>query len=216
MIILDCSHSMINNEQILKRAMVLGSTFLISCVSSCATEPDDIWGSQIYSEDSSICKSAYHSGVLPANGGQVIVKIEKSLYSYQQESRNGLTSKSKRSMGSGQAFSFAQVENSNDKINDFVFPGMQIDIYDNNLKKWLPGIVEIINQISKNEKKLTVSKEGYAKEFNQVIQWYYPTIADFCGEKINDRKCNIQSKKPKPQSDNLEIKICFTAKENCP
>lgn len=53
MIILDCSHSMINNEQILKRAMVLGSTFLISCVSSCATEPDDIWGSQIYSEDSS-------------------------------------------------------------------------------------------------------------------------------------------------------------------
>jgi hypothetical protein len=46
-------------------------------------------------------------------------------------------------MGSGQAFSFAQVENSNDKINDFVFPGMQIDIYDNNLKKWLPGIVGI-------------------------------------------------------------------------
>jgi len=55
----------------------------------------------MYSEDSSICKSAYHSGILPANGGEFIVKIEKALYSYQSEIRNGINSKGKKSLGSG-------------------------------------------------------------------------------------------------------------------
>lgn len=75
---------------------------------------------------------------------------------------------------------------------------MQVDVYDNGLKKWLPAIIENIAQSGK-DRKLTVSKEGYAKEFNQIVQWYYPTIADFCGEKINERKCTTQSKKPKSQ-----------------
>ena len=34
--------------------MIVGSKFLINCISSCANEMNDIYGSQIYSEDSSL------------------------------------------------------------------------------------------------------------------------------------------------------------------
>jgi hypothetical protein len=38
---------------------------------------------------------------LPANGGDFLVKIEKALFSYSSELRNGITSKSKKGLGSG-------------------------------------------------------------------------------------------------------------------
>jgi len=51
---LECSHTLVNNEQIIKRAMTVGSQFLVACRSACVGEGPEVYGSQVYSEDSSI------------------------------------------------------------------------------------------------------------------------------------------------------------------
>jgi len=51
---LECSHTPINNEQIIKRAMTVGSQFLAASQSARVGEGPEVYGSQDYSEDSSI------------------------------------------------------------------------------------------------------------------------------------------------------------------
>jgi hypothetical protein len=40
-----------------------------------------------------------------------------------------------------QAVSFVRVKDQEEKISEAVFVGMQVDVYDNGLKKWLPAII---------------------------------------------------------------------------
>jgi len=94
-----------------------------------------------------------------------------------------------------QAVSFVRVKDQEEKISESVFVGMQVDVYDNGIKKWLPAIIGILGTIklylltanfkliyseiyfeikeniaqSGKDKKVTVSKEGYSKEFNQIV-----------------------------------------------
>jgi hypothetical protein len=44
-ILLECSHTLINNEQIIKRAMTVGSQFLVGCQSGCVAERGEVYGS---------------------------------------------------------------------------------------------------------------------------------------------------------------------------
>ena len=40
-----------------------GSIYLVNCPSGCATDKGSVWGTGIYSYDSSICRAAIHAGV---------------------------------------------------------------------------------------------------------------------------------------------------------
>ena len=51
-----------------------GDTFLIECEENCANSQVEIYGDKTYSEDSSLCKAAYHSGILGSVGGKVKVR----------------------------------------------------------------------------------------------------------------------------------------------
>ncbi len=54
-----------------------------------------VWGTDIYSDDSSVCTAAVHAGVITlAQGGQVTIEIRPGQTSYAGSQRNGVTSSS--------------------------------------------------------------------------------------------------------------------------
>lgn len=70
-----------------------GSDALLSC--SCppgVNTGSSVWGTDTYTDDSSICRAALHRGVIGNAGGKVTVQIMPGLGSYRGTSRNGVTS----------------------------------------------------------------------------------------------------------------------------
>jgi hypothetical protein len=70
----------------------LGQDFTFNCPPGGAIAP--IWGTDIYTYDSSICTAAVHSGLITApDGGQVTIRIASGEESYQGTKRNGAESR---------------------------------------------------------------------------------------------------------------------------
>jgi hypothetical protein len=60
-----------------------------------------LWGTDVYTTDSSICRAAIHAGVINADkGGKVTLKLESGKPKYEGTERNGITSSSWNSYGS--------------------------------------------------------------------------------------------------------------------
>jgi hypothetical protein len=54
--------------------------------------PGSLWGTGTYTDDSSICTAAVHSGVITVeDGGSVVIEIAPAQASYQGSSANGVT-----------------------------------------------------------------------------------------------------------------------------
>ena len=64
---LNCKDTLKNNEQIIQKNLQFGDSFLGKCSSNCIEEPVSVFGSTVYSEDSSLCKAATHLGILDIN-----------------------------------------------------------------------------------------------------------------------------------------------------
>lgn len=65
-------------------------------VLSCACPPGSasgpaVWGTDIYTDDSPICRAAVHRGVIGKNGGRVTVQLLPGQSNYQGSARNGVT-----------------------------------------------------------------------------------------------------------------------------
>ncbi len=70
-----------------------GEQFTFTCAAN--GTPGGVYGTDTYTDDSSICSSAVHAGVITlATGGQVTIEIRPGLDSYQTSTRNGITSSS--------------------------------------------------------------------------------------------------------------------------
>ncbi len=53
----------------------------------------NVWGTDVYTDDSSICNAAVHSGLITTrNGGQVTIRIRPGARSYNGTTRNGVNS----------------------------------------------------------------------------------------------------------------------------
>lgn len=75
-----------------------GAIFEVTCPSGCGSST--VWGSSIYSDDSSICSAAIHAGVSSAgSGGQFTVTIAPGQSSYPPSTQNGVTTSSWGSWG---------------------------------------------------------------------------------------------------------------------
>ena len=64
---------------------------------SCPTGggPQKVWGTDVYTDDSSVCTAAVHAGRITFGaGGTVTIEIRPGLSSYQGSSRNGVNSRS--------------------------------------------------------------------------------------------------------------------------
>lgn len=51
-----------------------------------------VYGTETYTDDSSICTSAVHAGIITISGGVVTVEIRPGINAYQSSNRNGVTS----------------------------------------------------------------------------------------------------------------------------
>lgn len=76
----------------------VGTSFKVTCPPGCGAST--VWGSGIYSDDSSICSAAIHAGVaVPEAGGEFTVTIAPGQSSYASSSQNGVTTSSWGSWG---------------------------------------------------------------------------------------------------------------------
>ena len=51
-----------------------------------------VWGSDVYTDDSSVCGAAMHAGAIGKAGGLVMIEILPGRESYEASARNGVTS----------------------------------------------------------------------------------------------------------------------------
>ncbi len=71
-----------------------GQRFIFSCPAG-GPASGRVWGTDTYTDDSSICTAAVHAGVITvASGGTVTIEIRPAADSYRGTIRNGITSKS--------------------------------------------------------------------------------------------------------------------------
>ena len=67
-----------------------GQRFAFSCPAGSLS--GRIWGTDVYTDDSSICTAAVHAGLIGLAGGTVTIEIRPGTSSYQASRRNGVTS----------------------------------------------------------------------------------------------------------------------------
>lgn len=82
----------------------------VLCPAGCTNRT--VWGTSIYTNDSSICTAAVHSGALPVEGGSIGVFASPGLSSYTGSEQNGVTTLNWRAWPS--SFVFAHVFTPND------------------------------------------------------------------------------------------------------
>ncbi len=70
----------------------IGSSYKVTCPSADDTS-SSLWGTDIYTDDSSICVAAVHAGVIDVdNGGQFIVSLVDGQDGYEGSEQNGIES----------------------------------------------------------------------------------------------------------------------------
>ncbi|XP_078603260.1 discoidin, CUB and LCCL domain-containing protein 2-like [Branchiostoma floridae x Branchiostoma japonicum] len=67
-----------------------GDTFNVTCPAGCASAITSVWGTGVYTNDSSICRAAIHDGRLTDAGGQVTVYRWPGQDSYLGSYKNGV------------------------------------------------------------------------------------------------------------------------------
>lgn len=70
-----------------------GMRFAYACPSITGTAPGSVWGTDTYTNDSSVCTAGVHAGrVTTLRGGSVTIEMRPGQSSYLGSSRNGVTS----------------------------------------------------------------------------------------------------------------------------
>ena len=69
----------------------VGAVFQVACPPGCEAT-GGLWGSDIYTADSGICRAAIHAGLISPGGGVVSVRLEPGRLAYRGSVRNGLQS----------------------------------------------------------------------------------------------------------------------------
>jgi LCCL domain len=68
-----------------------GAVFQVACPPGCESS-GGLWGTDVYTADSAICRAGIHAGAIPAGGGVVTVRIEPGRPAYRGSPRNGVQS----------------------------------------------------------------------------------------------------------------------------
>lgn len=88
---------------------LLGKPAPTSCVCPAeAIEAGSVWGVDVYTADSSICRAALHAGMVDRNGGRVVVVAAPGRTAYPGSQRNGVVSQRYGSWGA--SFRFSRLE----------------------------------------------------------------------------------------------------------
>lgn len=184
-VLLLCKDSLSNTKKLNHVTLKPGSQVKVRCLETCHDTSYPIYGDLKYSKDSSICKAAYHSGILTSPNQMIWLKFEYGGNDYPSVMRSGIKSKIKSSSELTISFENAlEIEN-----NIVINVGSKFDLLDPNASGiWLPAVILRLDD-SGVSKRITVNienVEGNAQEF--IVNFPSPRILP-CGTKISKRMC---------------------------
>jgi len=70
----------------------VGKKFVVLCPAKCSNQKGNIWGTDVYTDNSSICRAAIHYGILSDKGGEVSFLIDGAMSSYKKTKKFGIES----------------------------------------------------------------------------------------------------------------------------
>ncbi len=105
----DWNNGLLNNEDRATVAMCPQNASSVTGDLTCACSGDHtrsgtVWGSDIYTADSSICKAALHAGKIDRKGGVVRLQMMRGQRRYSGSTRNGVTTQSYGNWGKSYRF----------------------------------------------------------------------------------------------------------------
>ena len=68
-----------------------GTQYRINCPSMCTK--GTLYGTDLYTDDSSVCKAALHAGVIDSSGGTFMLTIQEGSHGYEGSERNSIKSR---------------------------------------------------------------------------------------------------------------------------
>jgi ABC-type transport system substrate-binding protein len=69
----------------------VGEEFTYDCPPADESRTDTVWGTDVYTDDSSVCTAAVHAGAITVeDGGEVTIEIRPGQDSYEGTERNGI------------------------------------------------------------------------------------------------------------------------------
>jgi len=84
-----------------------GGSLTCACTPQAVATSAAVWGVDVYTDDSAICRAALHAGAIGPQGGVVTVLPEAGRASYPGSARNGVTTSSYGSWGGSFRFAMA-------------------------------------------------------------------------------------------------------------
>jgi hypothetical protein len=184
-ITLICKDSLSNTRKLDHYKIKPGLKVQIICNDTCQFSTYAIYGDMKYSRDSSICKSAYHAGILTGPGQKILILFEQGLKKYKSQLRSGIKSKNR-----GKSDLTIYFERVKDESQIPVNTGVKIDFLDPKGKgTWLPGIITNLKDSGEN-KMLTVNVEGSEQNSGEILLSFpnKKKIAE-CGTHLTKRDC---------------------------
>ena len=184
-IILNCKDSLSNTKKLDHFKIKTGLKVEIKCNDSCQFSNYAIYGDLKYSKDSSICKAAYHAGILTKAGQNISIIFEEGLKKYKSQIRSGI--KSKNRGHSDITISFEGVKDENQiPVNT----GVKIDFLDpKGSGEWLPGIITQVTDSGDN-KMITVKVEGTEQNSGEhKLSFPNQKKIQECGTHLPKRDC---------------------------
>jgi len=120
---LQCKDAISNNEALIKRSFKPGDEMEAICIEKCASVKDvKVYGNQVYSEDSSLCKASEHLGVnVPNKKFKVIIERFRNLY--EGGASNGIITESKMTNEGSISVTFQTVKDDTLVEMDKIFVG---------------------------------------------------------------------------------------------
>ncbi len=199
-VVLLCKDSLSNSKKLDHVKQKPGNKVIVRCVESCANSRGVIYGENKYSKDSAICKAAFHSTKLKAEGGLVKLIFREGQRNYKSTVKNGVKSKSKSRSDITLTFEAAE-----EKSDIILQNGSKVDIKQNG--KWLPGIINSVRETLMFGKSVKVTIEG-AEGSQKPIEINYPnkSVIKPCGDQVKNRDCKGSRLNP---NTNRPIKIKF-------
>lgn len=107
-------------------------------------------------------------------------------FEYKGAFRSGLQSKGKE----GNSILTMVFETSGEPDVSLKFKvGDKIDIYDEDIEAWLPGVIDKLERKDAQTCHMVVKKENMPDDSQESLDWPDPEKLDYCGKKVEKREC---------------------------
>ncbi|MCQ2815708.1 MAG: hypothetical protein MJ252_00430 [archaeon] len=148
-----------------------GSIYIVNCPSDCDKSNYSVYGTGIYTINSSICRSAIHSGVLTQEGGDVILVKSFGQNKYYSTNMRGVTSL--EDTGGHSSFFLSQINSGHQRL---------VQIYEssavNGISKYFSSFIESGNDNKPISLYLDSSIINNSKEAKAIFEWIPSSSTD--------------------------------------